>query len=177
MKICSVQFNSSFGDELYEKIESFLNGPFMEKTVLPLFFVVICVGLFVLYLYLYIKSKQSLDWHKAEGVVLKSELDKYRTGGELTSYRAKIEYSYTIEEKTYHSKRIFYGDILRHNFSFSNKKLIDKYKKGDVVNVFYNPHNPKEAVLQQGVHFEVIRILITIFLMIGFVYLYYNVFR
>ncbi len=174
----SVNFDSSFGDELYSKMESFLNSTFMEKTVLPLLVAVICIGLFVLYLYLYIKSKKSLDWHKVEGVILKSELEKFRMGaGEPVSYRARIEYSYTVAEKTYYSKRIFCGDFLRHNLPFSSEKFIEKYKEGDVVNVFYNPHNLKEAVLQQGVHSNVVRILITLFLLIGFTYLFYNVFK
>ena len=174
----SVNFDSSLGDELYSKMESLLNSIFMEKTVLPLLVAVICIGLFILYLYFYIKSKQSLQWYNVKGTVLKSELDESCMGsGEPVTYKAKIEYSYTVAEKTYYSERIFYGDFLRHNLPFRSGKFVEKYKEGDVVNVFYNPHNPKEAVLQQGVHSNVVRILITLFLLIGFTYLFYNVFK
>lgn len=139
-----VQFDSGFGDELYSKMESFLDNPSMMKTVLPILLLVLCILLFVLYLYLYIKSKQSLEWYNVKGTILKSELDDLRMrGGEPSSYKAKIEYSYTVDDKTYHSKKIFYGDFLRHTSVSSSKKLIEIYKEGDVVNVFYNPHNPK----------------------------------
>jgi hypothetical protein len=45
------------------------------------------------------------------------------------TYKVNLEYSYKIETKTYYSKRIFYGDFLRHSSFWNTNEIISKYSE------------------------------------------------
>jgi hypothetical protein len=51
-------------------------------------------------------------------------------------------YEYEVGEKTYRGNRYSFGSIL--------DTLIPKYVVGQKLNIFYDPNNPSEAVLQRG---------------------------
>lgn len=127
----------------------------METLLVCLFFIISGIVLLLLSIYFYKKSKDSIKWCKTKGQISKAYLDKFNDSNS-TSYRVEVEYSYTVADKVYNSKRKYYGDHLLSSFLGSTKKLVDKYKKGDTIDVYYNPQNPKDAVLEQGVHFSVL---------------------
>lgn len=127
----------------------------METLLVCLFFIISGIVLLLLSIYFYKKSKDSIKWCKTKGQISKAYLDKFNDSNS-TSYRVEVEYSYTVAYKVYNSKRKYYGDHLLSSFLGSTKKLVDKYKKGDTIDVYYNPQNPKDAVLEQGVHFSVL---------------------
>lgn len=134
----------------------------MEKLLISILFIVISILLFILFFYLYKKSQNSIKWDKTKGVILRANLDELVMEADTpVTYKANLEYSYKIETKTYYSKRIFYGDFLRHSSFWNINENISKYRKGNIVNVYYNPQNPNDSVLQQGIHSNVIIILIT----------------
>jgi hypothetical protein len=134
----------------------------MEKLFISILFIVAGILLFILFLYLYKKSKDSKQWNKTKGVILQADLDELVMDADSpVTYKVKLEYSYIVEEETYYSKRIFYGDFLRHSSLGDIEKNIDKYRKEKIVDVYYNPQSPNEVVLQQGIHSNVTVILIT----------------
>lgn len=125
------------------------------------------VILFVLSCFLYKKAKDSKRWNKVRGLIIKAFTDEFCIPGEQSSFKAKIRYSYIILDKEYYSNRIYFGDFLRDSFSIMSKKMVNKYKKQDVVDVYYNPDNPNDSVLQQGIHFNVIFIFISSLVLIS----------
>ena len=131
----------------------------METLLGCLFFIFSGIVLLLLSIYFNKKSKDSIKWCKTKGHISNAYLDKFKDSNS-TSYRVQVEYSYTVADKVYNSKRKYYGDHLLSSFLGSTKKLVDKNKIGDTIDVYYNPENPKDAVLEQGVHFSVIEFFI-----------------
>lgn len=141
-----------------------------------------CVGFIVILfgIYLTVKSNETKKWHETTGVVLKSELEKTSTAagydGESQSFKAAIEYRYKVDNQEYTSKRVFYGDKISKPLPFKSKSLIKLYSKNSEVIVYYNPLKPEESVLQKGLKFIVIELLIlgSFFILLGFAILRYE---
>lgn len=99
------------------------------------------------------QAKKSVDWPSAPGTVTKSEKEKRTTtegtGSDkktITYYAAVINYEYKVDGKTHNSNRIAFGGQNRNR----SAELLNKYPKGKSVDVFYDPDNPREAVLEKG---------------------------
>lgn len=129
----------------------------------------IAIIFFILGCYLYKKSKETIKWNKTKGSISDSKLDELimETDSPIT-YKARVRYSYTIDGEEYISKRIFFGDFIRGGSQFSSRKLLKKYTKGAVVDVYYNPLKPEESVLEKGIHFNVVLLFITSFALVTF---------
>ncbi len=93
-------------------------------------------------------ANESKKWPQSEGVVTSSEIIK-SSDSDGTSYRAKITYNYQVDDKTYSSNKISFGE-----YSSPNKNkaqdIIDKFPVGNVT-VFYDPEDPARSVLEPGV--------------------------
>lgn len=134
----------------------------MENLLISILFIITGAALFILSFFLYKKSKNSTKWNNVKGIILQADLDELVMEADTpVTYKTSVEYSYIVDTKTYYSKRIFYGDFLRHSSLWNTKKLMGKYKKGNVVDVYYNPKNPNDTVLQRGIHIDVIIIFLT----------------
>ena len=123
----------------------------------------ICAGIGVVFIvhftYIFILSKRSKDWKNSEGEIISSKTqESYFDEGAI--YKTVIQYKYTIGEKEYFSNRVFYGDYIGRNFSYSVKKIVNKYVKGATVSVYYNPQHPNKSVLETGIHPVIYRELI-----------------
>lgn len=155
----------------------------MEFNNTPLlaiiFFAIGCI-LILHFCLLFIKSIKTNYWKLVKGELLNIKMDYIDNGiNEFDPlYKANIKYQYTINDNTYTSKRIFYGDFVRTGSSLPAKKIIKKYSVSDGVSVYYNPANPKESVLEKGVHGIIfIQLLIGVIFIIVSVYLNnYNAF-
>jgi len=104
--------------------------------------------------FLYKKSIETNTWRSCKGEILHSLVDRQQVGTSSPSYKAKIEYKYTAENQVYFSKRIYFGSSL-FKFSAYRKEadsLVEKFRVGDSIDVFYNPRKPDESVLIQGVN-------------------------
>lgn len=140
----------------------------MENITICSFFVLsFGIILFIGSSYLYIKSKETMIWITTEGVILDSKIDKLNTGFDSpSSYKAQILYSYTVNNKEYKSSRIYYGDFGRQYFQNKSNRIVKKYKKEEIVLVYFNPLKPKESVLETGIHYEIILLFISSLLVI-----------
>lgn len=119
--------------------------------------IVLLIGILFLlhFLYLFMLSKQTKKWLSVKGVIDASNLETTNQdiGNDMSvSYKANVKYQYEVEGKVYFSERIFIGDYIRRNLSRNVKKLTNKYSKGEVVLVYYNPKYPNKAILEIGVH-------------------------
>jgi hypothetical protein len=61
-----------------------------------------------------------------------------------------VEYKYTVKGKEYISNKVFLTEIASDEGTI--KRLISQFPEGAKVKVYYNPLNPKEAVLKRSYH-------------------------
>lgn len=132
-----------------------------------LFIVFIClaVGLFLIIgaIYLFICSKETLNWIPVKGRMLNISLEKVVSDNLDTvriTYKTGALYSYCFDNKEYKSRRIYYGDFISTNYSRKYKKIINRYAKDSEIVVFCNPANPKESVIKQGIDSIIYKVLI-----------------
>jgi hypothetical protein len=114
------------------------------------------------------QAKQSANWPTVEGKIESSEVTQ-RHDDKGTSYSADICYSYPVKDRTYKSSRIWYGGGFSSSSSGEFYRLVDRYPKGKVVAVHYDPEHPEEAVLEAGAFFTsyILYVVGWVFLVIG----------
>jgi hypothetical protein len=92
----------------------------------------------------------SRKWPSTKGTILSRRMT---TGsGELPlTYHADIRYEYHVNGRRYESGKISYKGYGSTNADRASGTL-EKYKSVSQVTVYYNPRNPKEAVLDPGIN-------------------------
>ena len=129
------------------------------------------------------RSLASSGWPSTNGKIIDSrvEEEKVRRTGSGTNktplnqkkYQPKIDYTYSVNDKSFMGTRISYSDhgylgksksvtvmgVTRYssnaNAKASAQKIAKKYHKGKKVTVFYMPDNPGESVLEPGFTYKV----------------------
>ena len=100
----------------------------------------------------------SIGWPDARGNIISSEMGEMHsansTGGTgNTLYHPKVIYAYLVDNQQYESTRISAFSL----GSYSQQRALEitkrKYPVGRNVDVYYNPNNPKIAVLEKGFGF------------------------
>lgn len=142
--------------------------------------VIIVIGtLMVFYqLYLLSKIKKSNNWKTIKGEIISSKINTLSfTGGDKT-YKADINYKYAIEGKEYFSNRVFFGDKIRSDSTTKSNMLIRKYLEGCKIDVYYNPDNLGDSVLERRTSpYIIVLLIVGIFTaIIGLAILYYHPF-
>ena len=66
------------------------------------------------------------------------------------TYRAKVEYQYTVEGTTYEGDRVSFAGRVSTNNEADALEVIATYREGSKVAVYYDPADPEEAVLEPG---------------------------
>ena len=113
----------------------------------------------------YKKGQESESWATTTtGKVTKSYItDPVRKG---TGTVPIVHYEYTLQGKTYKSDRIFWGNTHNRCTIEASQKIVDKYKEGANVTVYYNPKNVRESVLERGAQGIMIWLVACAFLII-----------
>ena len=94
------------------------------------------------------KGQKSKDWKIITGIITKSKVfEPYRKGNPSVPI---VHYEYSLSGKTYKSDRIFWGNVHTSGTLDAAQKVVDKYREGTKVNVYYNPSNAQESVLEPG---------------------------
>ncbi len=102
------------------------------------------------------KARASAGWPSTTGKVTSSQVrvdtSTDNEGSTSTSYVPAIQYEYAVNKTQYTSSRrtvgsgqMGYGSRNRAN------AIVEQYPAGKSVSVYYDPKNPKYAVLQTGV--------------------------
>lgn len=97
------------------------------------------------------QATASQTWSGVPGKVIESRLEKRTStdgeGSETISYTAVVRYTYSVMGQEYIGDRIAFG------VKPSNRKaadeLVSRYPAATPVTVYYNPENPKQAVLER----------------------------
>lgn len=89
------------------------------------------------------RAKQSLTWPSVKGKIIENKV--YKVTGDPESDTFKLRYSYKVQGVVYISKR-----ITNYSSENTNMKLPAKYPLSAIVDVYYEPDNPSESVLERG---------------------------
>jgi len=93
----------------------------------------------------------SNDWPQVTGEVTKSEVTqrtrRHKNGKTIKVYSAKVHYQYTTDGKPYNNQSVMLADRQEANIQAAIEK---QYPVGKKFNVYYNPENPSDAVLEPG---------------------------
>lgn len=123
--------------------------------------------------YKYVEVRRASRWRSTKGTVIRSQVQslKHKSLEDATDMAnfPLIEYEYMIGEKKYRSKRISIGEQAA---DWQIEETLNRYPVGTIVEVFYNPANPGQAVLERDIPPDVIRGFIHIllfFLVLGIV--------
>lgn len=121
----------------------------MKTFLMPLISILIIVGGLYLLRYSYRlgkETKESLTWPYVNGKILENDLLEIGAGAH-PSYDVNLSYEYTVMSKVYQGTR-------PHLYTITTKKeaedIVDRFKVGDEISVFYNPKNPESSVLVAG---------------------------
>ena len=102
------------------------------------------------------KAMRSKGWPGAKGRILSSEVRAVQWSRGI-EYRPQIHYVYFVDNDSYTSSRISFSD-----FDYANntrqdvaQKVVSRYPVGAAVDVYYDPGDPGNSVLENGVKMAV----------------------
>jgi hypothetical protein len=98
------------------------------------------------------RAAESRRWPRAPGKVLRSFVDRREDGdGDGPVYLVKVICRYKVGDSEYTCDRLRFGLALWTSVPMTYfSRALRKYRVGDNVEVFYNPQNPEESVLEAG---------------------------
>jgi hypothetical protein len=94
------------------------------------------------------KGQKSKDWNIITGIITKSKVTEPLRKGDPSI--PVVHYEYTLNGKTCKSDRICWGNVHASCTLDAAQKVVDKYREGTKVSVYYNKSNVRESVLEPG---------------------------
>ena len=122
---------------------------------------------------------ESKKWPFVQGSVVSSQVQEetHKSYNEETgkttyysSYRPEIKFHYVVAGNTFTSSQRVIGKTPTYSDEGKAGAVIDKYPAGSLVNVYYDPDNPKNSVLEPGSIAAVWRPLLSAVILFGVVY-------
>jgi hypothetical protein len=99
------------------------------------------------------RVRATAHWVSVRGTITAARVDAAHSthGADLntTDYAAAITYTYSFGKHSYTGSRLHLGERDRERSRRSTAREVARYTPGATVEVFYDPANPKEAVLQR----------------------------
>ena len=129
------------------------NPGVLVPIIVVLVFAPICVGLVIWAISLQLKISASRRWSSTPGRIINSELATRSTAtsrGSFSAYYPKVVYEYQVGGQTYQGNRIMFGQFPAHSSPDLAQSKLAQYQLHSTGQVFYNPANPAEAVLEQS---------------------------
>jgi hypothetical protein len=107
--------------------------------------------------FLFFRSRQQVsaarEWPTATGRVLFATVESRRgrsgRSGYSTSYYPNVIYEYTVNGQRYQGNRLTFGTQVGRGSYNTVQRQVDSYSVGGSIQVYYNPDNPAEAVLEK----------------------------
>lgn len=125
-----------------------------------------CLSLMVIALWL---SPSSRRWPTTEAEILDSRVKVLVGRGPVgSSGEPKIRYRYRVNDREYTSDNMTYD-----GWSTARddaEKVVDRYRTGSLVPVYYHPQHPKWAVLEPGItltKYLIPMVVVAVFLLFG----------
>lgn len=93
-------------------------------------------------------AKASASWPAVQGQITQSVIEENRDE-DGTSYDAEIRYEYVVNDQQYNGDMVNFGE---YSGSHAHAEgIVNRYPVGQTVQVYYNPAEVTEAVLEPGV--------------------------
>jgi hypothetical protein len=121
------------------------------------------------------KGIQSENWDKGTATITSSEIEKTESRSKdaqgftqtSTSYSVRVTYAYTVEGNNYEGNTVGFG-TMSHNERSDAQEELKSYPKGKTIDVYYDPENPSDSVLNKGVFWPMyIVIVVMVIMLIG----------
>jgi hypothetical protein len=98
------------------------------------------------------RARQSESWPSTEGEIAHSatlyQTDTTATSNGVATYKADIAYRYKVRGANYSSSKVALLDLA--SSSGRAQSMVERYPDKSKVQVYYNPADPSEAVLEPG---------------------------
>ena len=124
------------------------------SSLFSLMFVVVGAIIFGYAMRVARKAAQSLSWPTAEGEITRSaavyQTELNETSGGTDTFKADTAYQYVVNARSYVSSRISMADFMTASTTGRAQSIAEQYPSKSRVEVFYNPSDPSEAVLEPG---------------------------
>ena len=121
------------------------------------------------------KGMQSENWDKGTATITSSEIEKTESRSKdaqgftqtSISYSVRVKYSYTVEGSNYEGNTVGFG-TMSHNERSDAQEELKSYPKGKTIDVYYDPENPSDSVLNKGVFWPMyIVVVVMVIMLIG----------
>jgi hypothetical protein len=122
----------------------------------------------------FLEARESLRWPTSEAVVVASEIEENRSIPKKPSFTPKVRFKYSVEGRELTGTAISNHDVGYGDRS-NAQEIVDKYRVNSLHTAYYDPVNPKKAVLEPGLNWRAYLflliplafVLISIFLIVG----------
>ncbi|MEZ4842327.1 MAG: DUF3592 domain-containing protein [Flavobacteriaceae bacterium] len=133
----------------------------LSKTQLAgLILLLVAIPLFIFAIKILLMSKDSVQWTKVNGEI--SEVPDY--GAEV---KFSLKYTYSVDNTKYSNSRIIFSSSTIYRRYYA-KEFERKYRLHQMVDVYYNPEKPSQAVLEPGRTDAIPNIvLLSVFMLLG----------
>ncbi len=137
---------------------------------------IIWLGIMLILVRSLVLGIRSKSWPNAYGRIIQSQISKVKrsqTGSLIDHYQVVIQYEYVIDDISYKSQTLSIPDqtlqILNRGSRSKRvaKRLQSKYPINRNVKVYYNPRNPKQAILEPVIADTNFILIFVSFLVIG----------
>jgi hypothetical protein len=98
-------------------------------------------------------AKASRDWPSVPGVITRSAVATKRSDGK-TMYSSDVVYRYQVEGRELTCNSVFFGGNTSSSNSAAAYNVTGRYPEGAEVDVYYEPENPANAVLEPGTRWQ-----------------------
>jgi hypothetical protein len=95
------------------------------------------------------RAQASQAWPMVLGRVTHSGVRRSTDSDGGTSYEPDVRYMYDVGGRAFENRRLLFGGTLNSGSSRGAEKHAARYAAGSVVQVYYNPANPQDAVLER----------------------------
>jgi len=92
------------------------------------------------------------SWHRSQGVVFENGMTTDLTSHGRISYIPVVQYVFLANHHMVQSCKIGFGRPQQYSRRKKAQQILDSYPPGCKVNVFFNPHNPEETVLEGSIY-------------------------
>jgi Protein of unknown function (DUF3592) len=116
-------------------------------VLFPLLFFIFGAVLILIGVTSYHKTRDTETWPTTAGTVNATRIRRYNDEGTIR-FAPEIEYQYIVDGQSYNSSVIQAGIFVHFAYEDEAKRFLDKYTVGRNIQVFYDPTNPKDAVLE-----------------------------
>lgn len=107
------------------------------------------------------KYLESDTWEETRAEIIESRVEQ-TTGSEGDNqYKPVVKYRYGVGEEVYESDKRYFGQfvVFSSNDQDGAQEVVEKYRLGNRPTVYYDPDNPKDAVLEKRLGWQVYAIM------------------